>query len=368
MINLSYFEKFNETAIIFSHGFSHKAREIYKKYTKMFPTNNIFLINKNKIICAATFDKYESYIIIGIECPLHPFKNKVCYKTNVTEDEWERIIGFDGFIIFDSTILTEKRTKEIENHNNKYNKNDCNANDSKNIIQITTKDTKDTRVLVVSRNQEFFDYFNNIYEKAEKFYDEIIIKDRIKYLMKENMNANIIKNKKMFGIIYTSNVFEPTCNELHNKLNKMGRAYKIFLRDISYERLISIENIDCIVLVDCPLNDCDIRVHIPIVSPFSVSCSIRNEWTDNYKKNWVCEEEGWISKDEERIEGTDLKIISYAGELLMEKEYQGVQYRTGDEDMEIYKGKLGIASKYSTELIKQKECQELEFRTGNEDI
>lgn len=370
MENFIFFEKFSEIAIIFSSGFSIVARDIYRRCLNAHPLKNIYLINHNKIICEAKCDKYESYIIIGTECPLHKFSNAKYFKINITEDEYNDIMNFDGFIIFDSIFCIDKFEDQIKMHNYKIFNSFCdklieklNIN-NENIEKLSTNNeiviyyleslikngSNGYKLMVVSKNQNLCDYFIYKYENSTCFYNDVVKNDRIKYLMKENIRGNIIKESKMFGIFYTSKTFEDIANNLHANLNRIGRAYKVFLKDVSYERLISIENIDCIVLIDCPLFNCEINIHIPIISPFSVSCGISNTWKNNYDKNFI-DNESWMKSINDQSDSKELIIGNRATELLLSKEFQGVNYKSqhSDEDMEIHIGKSGIATKYNNE-------------------
>ena len=191
---------------------------------------------------------------------------------------------------------------------------------------------------MVTENQALLDFYCFKYENVSSFFNFLELKSRVQFLMKENIKSLKFENKKMIGVIFTSVLFEDIADALIKKINGISRAYKIFLKDISYERLISIDNLDCIVLVDCPLFQCDLNLHIPVLSPFSVDCAINNKWSDIYDKNVLVGTESKV-----------LAISSFASELMVKREYQGVLFTNDENDMSIHQGQKGIASNYENE-------------------
>lgn len=314
-MDFDFLTNFKEVAIMFSSKFNHVAVDLYDKLRIEHPHLNIFLVSCPDVICSAKFDSYESYIIVGIECPLHSFRNSVQYKLQL-EDSNNLVGNFEGSIFVDSLYSL---------NSNKLNSNMAQSSD---------------KILIVSENQQIIDYYNTIYEEIMHFFPTTVSRTRVEYLMKENIMGAKMEDKKMIGVIFTSQVFENIADILVKKINTISRAYKIFLKDISYERLISIDNLDCIVLVDCPVFICDTKVHIPIISPFSVECFLNDQWSDDYKKN-TCSD----------IDSKDIVISSLASQIMIKRDYQGVLYSADENDMNIHEGQKGIAATYENEGI-----------------
>lgn len=141
-------------------------------------------------------------------------------------------------------------------------------------------------------------------------------------------------------MIFTSLLFENIADDICARINQEYRAYKIFLKDISYERLISIDNLDCIVLVDCEFFPCSINLHVPVVSPFVLNCYFENSWSDRFSAN--------------HFKGSgSLEIANYhyASEIMVSRLDNAVAYNKEVESMEIHEGRKGIASEYDDEGI-----------------
>lgn len=310
---LQFLENFNETAILFSYNFKNEIQTIYNNLLETFPTKNIYLVPSKEILCSSKVTNYESYILVGIECPIHRFKNAFQFKIDLKENFVQKIQNFKGNIVFDSIYGKEDVIKKPEDD-----------------------------FLVVTENQLVLDYYSYKYENVEQLDKKLDIKSRVKFLMKENIKANKLNEKKMVGVIFTSPIFEDIASSLVNKINTFSTAYKIFLKDISYERLISIDNIDCIVLVDCPFFQCTFDLHIPVLSPFSVECFITEKWNDQYNRNSFD-----LSENKEVAIQSHLK--GHAGELMEKRWFKGVVYETEEEDFNIYEGKKGIATEYENE-------------------
>lgn len=309
-MNLESLAKFNEVAILFSPQFNHVVQSIYEQVTQRFPEMNILLVSSSEIICSAKSDKYESYILVGIECPLHTFSNAIQYKVDF--DVQSTINSFDGLSLIDSIYSTGSSSPKSK--------------------------STETNILVISENQLVLDFYCSKYENVTSSSKELIMKNRVEYLMKENILSLKFNNKRMIGVIFTSRLFEDIADALVRRINGISRAYKIFLKDVSYERLISIDNLDCIVLVDCPLFQCNLRLHVPVLSPFSVDCAISGQWSDVYDRN-VCPDLG----------PKELVISSFASELMVKREYQGALFTNDENDMTIHEGQKGIASSYENE-------------------
>jgi len=330
MLNFSTLENFSEVAILFSKKYRDHVKTIYNDVSRQFPHMNVFLVPTKDILCAAKCDAYESYILVGVECPHHRFKNAVQFKIDL-EPEIEQIIReHDGPIAVDSIY--------------NYRHESVNSNVALWDSQPGSMDGR--QVLVVTENQQVLDYYSYRYENVRKTGD-LESREQVRHLMKENSDGERLLNKRMVGVIFTGCEFEPLATSLVNAINQFSRAYKIFLKDISFERLISIDHIDCLVLVDCPFFQCRIELHVPILSPFAVNCFISEKWSDQYSRNrFEGGERREITMESPTMEIT---IASPAGEILESRWYKGAVFEGEDEDMDIHEGQRGIAMGYEGE-------------------
>lgn len=332
MLDFSKLEEFDEVAILFSKKYKDNVEAIYTEITVKFPEKNVYLVPNKDILCAAKCRKYKSYVLIGIECPLHKFDNTVQFKIPLSQKALEDIRDHNGPIVTDS-IHTDMNISDLisSNHNGE--------------------------VLVVTDSQQVLNYYTSMYERVKCYSPEyeksnlLECEDRVRYLMKENTDSRKLERKRLIGVIFTSKCFEPLATNLANAINRFARAYKIFLRDISYERLISIDHLDCLVLIDCPLFQCRIDLHIPVLSPFAVNCFINGTWTDEYERNRFepSREINGVDQNQD-ASSTDIVFTSPAGEILESRWYKGAPFQGSDEDdMEIYQGRKGIALGYEKE-------------------
>lgn len=355
--NFAFFNQFNEICILFTPDFINVIQEIHDIICDIFPDKLIFLVSVNNVICASKINKnkYESYLIIGQECPIHRFNNAVYYKQKLTAEMDEMIRSHSGSVIYDSVYSVYDGIDESYEYigSNYYISKNNNSNLAANLPADEPTDQHNIP-LIISTNQYIVDYYNFHYEEINTL-PSMIIKDRMKYLMKENINGNKIKNKRIIGIIYTSEDYESMAddiicnikninsfNENINSSNEAVCAYKIFLRDISYERLISIDHLDC------PVFQCDIPIHIPVISPFSVSCAVENKWISTYVKNYITTINR-TNTNSSICTGNTALTTTIAGELMELRDFKGVSFMADNEVMGIFEGRSGLASKYENE-------------------
>lgn len=313
MDKLDTLEKFNTIAILFSSRFKTIVKEIYHELSTKFPLKEIFLVPSKDILCSAKCDKYESYVLVGVECVLHKFDNAIQYKRPLETDILQKIGDFSGDVFVDSVYGIENKTTGNE-------------------------PLEQSKILVVTENQMVLDYYSYKYDDVSTAFNGLDVKSKLKQIMKENINAERLKDKKMIGVIFTSKLFEELATSIVQQINLFSRAYKIFLKDISYERLISIDSLDCVVLVDCPVFQQNISLHIPVLSPFSVECSINGQWKDQYNRNdfYECKEKAIV-------------IQTHSAEIMENRWFKGAVFNNEEEDMNIYEGRKGIATEYDKE-------------------
>lgn len=311
MYNLEFFDSFSEIAILFSEKYKCFSKDVYDKLVDLYPSKQILLVPSKSILCSAKSDKYESYFLIGEECPLHSFSNAIQYKIPLEPEIEHKIAQSDGAVFVDSIYSHDSRgyTGEI---------------------------TDETPVMVVTKNQMILDYYAFKYESVESAFGDLEKKSKVQFLMRENAKAMALKNKKMVGVIFTSPSFEELATSIVQSINLFSSAYKIFLKDISYERLISIDNLDSIVLIDCPLFQHNFSLHIPFLSPFSAESAIEDILIDK-------------AEEEMHSNSKELVIRGNSFEIMESRSFKGAVFCNDEEDMKIYQGKKGIASEYEDE-------------------
>lgn len=306
--------RYAETAILFAPRYASEAQRIYDDLSMQQPEKIIYLITTPDIICPTKVSHYESYIIVGIECPLHFFENALYYKKILPYDLKEAVASHNGPFHIDKIYSEYQAGKE-------------------------TGITDENTVLIVTESQDILDFYTYKYEDILSASPALTVKNRVEYLLRENIAASKLHSKKLFGVIFTSKAYEDTADLLCSKIASKARAYKIFLKDINYERLISIDMLDCIVLVDCPMFPCNIKTHIPIVSPFTINTWLANNWSGEYSKNLVS-----------TSDSVEIVSLGQAAELIEAREYKGVPFSNeGVEETNIHMGQAGIASRYSNE-------------------
>lgn len=324
-LDFSPIESFDVTAILFADKYVSQAQLVYDQLSMQFPNKTLFLILSPNIACSYKSAKFESYVILGVECPLHPFKNAVYFKIPLPKLISQQIINHNGLVFADSIYEAS---------------------------QINSGANKTNELLIVTEEQEILDYYVYNYDNVISAFN-LEIKDKVKYIMSENIRAEKLSKFKMFGVVFTSREFENIADNLctsisSNSLPTQARAYKIYLRDISYERLISIDMIDCIVLVDCPIFACNINTHIFIVSPFTINVWLTGDWNDRYNKNISNN----IRNINQETDESQLVLQGRGADIMEMRYFKGVPFANNNGDTTIYDGKSGIASCYDDEIPK----------------
>lgn len=324
---------FTEIAILFSPSFKHFVQKIYEDCTSMFPDKRVYLVNSSDVLCSAKCDRYESYILVGIECPLHKFNNSIQYKIEMPEVYKKVVDEFEGVKYIDSIYLLDSACSEnISDTISAFKGGNFNILSPEPESVIINRENEDDCILVITESQEILDFFCNNFENIICPCTSIKMSSKVSYLMKSYAKGAKLLNKRMIGVIFTSAMFEQAANAVCDQLNIESRAYKIFLKDTSYERLISIDNLDCIVLVDCPLFQCNIPLHIPVVTPFALQCAN----LESASEDKTCK---------------DLVVKSQAQEIMISRIDRAVVFKNDEEDMQIHEGKRGIASVYENEAF-----------------
>jgi len=344
-LNFQSLKEYGEVAVVFSKSFKTHATGIYDELTALFPEKELYLIPSHSVICPLKLDDFQAYVIVGTPCPLHPFspQNSVQFKIGMPDKFLPAINGYNGNVIYDPVYILEGGSQK--GLNTVDSDTECGLADS---------------ALIVTENQALLDYYSTAIENVISADESLKSTNKVSHLMKEHSNAEKIHQKKAFLVIFTHRALESVAVGVSKKLKKIANAYVAFLKDISYERLISMDNIDCIVLVDCRVFKCTIRTHIPVISLFSFEIAMKQLDDIAMKQLENREHEiGTTPRDESKEiqemkspcdESKEIRIHSGIAELMVNRAYQGVPYGNDQStDTCIHKGQTGIASKYQDE-------------------
>lgn len=363
--------------VVFTKEYTNEAKEIYDFIDKNHEGINTYMITVNDIICPLKInDSFDTYILVGNDCPMHHFANKNVYKYNniVVKNEEDQIVDIkendclgnckiyrnktdmkeflSNLFVEDKNIcnklnsccIENKKKKTCEEKEDKERENSCSGNvctQKTEICEVNAYKNKDAAEnnLVLEENLKIYeDYFKKVQNECES-----------SFFMKENIKGKHFADKTVFAIIFTSIYYEKYANEAYNLLKKYkSNVFKLFLKDVNYERLISVDSVDCIILIDCPMFECNINIHIPIINVFNLCRGIDQQWVgDNFIQNKVK-----LYKTDKIENNSERSILIRDGDLaqiLVKREFQGVEYKTSQEDMEIHKGRRGIANAYESE-------------------
>ncbi|WUR02542.1 2-(3-amino-3-carboxypropyl)histidine synthase subunit [Vairimorpha necatrix] len=304
-----------EICLLVSKEYSSMVQDVYDKIISLSPNINIFIISSDEIICPLKHKKMDMVVLMGIECPEHKFHNRICI-TEELIDEQKNKLKNEKNIIFDSSFL-------------KYQQEDFKI---------------DEEVLIVTKNESFLRYYSRIADVKSFF--NLEMENKMEFLTRRINLSEIAKNNKTFAIIFVHEIYKDLAVKIKEVLEKTGRcAYLLFLRNVRYSRLITIEKIDTLVLIDCPsFDNYQIDVTLPILSPIDVQYILTKKWDSQYEINkFEVEHENTKDKEICKFEG--------AGKLILESEFFGFQFSHNEEeeDLEIHEGRRGIAGSYENE-------------------
>ncbi|ORD99360.1 hypothetical protein A0H76_977 [Hepatospora eriocheir] len=273
-----------EHVVIFYKKYVKEAKSVYDN----IESENKFLISSNdEILCSLKFDiQADKYYLIGIECIEHKFDNSI------------------------------KIIEQIE-------------------IDVDNK-------VIKTKNQNIMNYLSLKYDGFKPYYDDVIEFNSIQYLMKECSNSKLIDKYDVFGIVFTNKTYESVADKIIKTLSNKN-CYKLYTKDVSYERLYSIDIVECVILIDCPL----FNYNLKYITPFSVYTHFNKEWNvDDYDRNIVNLNIKTDLKDEISL-SKELKITNQnLVKKINNKSFLGVEFKNHIEDMNIHEGNSGIASDY----------------------
>lgn len=268
--------------------------------------NNIMILKTEEIACQLKYKNTDLYILLTDECPLHPFK--LAYKIKNT--------SLNKILNSPYEIIEEE-------------------------IKIFSKE-----IIINTKNELIYNYFyyhNNIEPKFNLI-------NKTKFLISRLSKIEKSKEKKIFGIFFSSIYYEKMANKIIKFLISINKkAYKYFLRDINESRLNCFDGIECIVVIDCPFKLKFTNFHIPMLIPFEIQMAF-GDWNGEYFINKF----DLINLSKTiNIENKLAKIEYSTGKLIKFNQKQSVQYHT-NEPPEILKGLKGIASEYESEIQLQR--------------
>lgn len=325
-------------AVVFKGEFKQVAKAIYDTISHDYPHIDLFFLHKTPVLCPLKISEaFDGYVLVGLMCPLHTFPDNtfvksVCNSTWLTENT-----HYVDYSLSSSSIYSQDNTiKEILDYifdrtplPPRYNEETSPA--IMNLLQNYLIRTTDPGMLEVHHPQ--------------------LAKQQMALIMKENINGKYIRDRHVFAIVFTSKYYELRAEECYRLLKKhKSNVFKLFLKDVSYERLISIDSVDCIILIDCPMFERSFNIHIPIISVFSLCRGIDEKWVgDKYSQNDIHLVTDNISDDTPQMETLPLPKGNEITKIFIDRTFHGVEYDNTTDDDEIRIGRAGLPSNYDGE-------------------
>lgn len=283
------------------------------------PCLDVNILQPTEMACQLKMREYDFYVILTLECPFHPFENSAVLRCGMPLDDRSEMNS-----IADSFYCTKlARKKGVAE--NAYLRMDATTN------------------AVVTDSQMFYDYFSYVSPTtciSPK--NSVVERDRVRFLISRLAAIDRIKGKQTFGIFFACIGYQALATEVSKFLETMGKdTLVVFLKDISWERLVAIEFIDVIVVIDCPFyTHFDIKIHLPLVTPFEVAQSFKSEWVGEYGVN-----EFDVTNARAHVYGCS--DVPECTDVVLGKETYNLEYSVGDTDMQIHEGLTGCAQNYS---------------------
>lgn len=309
-INFEKLDGLSEICIIASKEYAHLVQEIYDKIKIYNNLINVFILTSDSIICPLKHQKFDLSIILGVECPEHKFINSIYYKIALNDKEKNKIKKYKS-VIYDSLYSMQNNQPLTD------------------------------EVLIVSRNIDFYNYYSKKYN-CKSFYG-LCGMTKMEFLSKRINLSEMCKNNKVYAIIFVHEIYINLAIKIQKALQQTGRyAYILHLKNVRDTRLITLEKIDTIVLIDCPsFNNLEIDLPLPILTPSDLQYILSKKWDSSYDQNRF----DFIVKNNQK------SICKYdgAGKLILESEFFGIQYESKERILEIHEGKRGIPKEYENE-------------------
>lgn len=272
---------------------------------------SVRILEPAEIACRHKTPRYDLHVLLTLECPFHSFENAVLLKRRCTSS-----VPGDG-AVFDSRFPRAVRNVSED----AYAGRDC---------------------VVVSDCQRFYDYFFYV-SGATSFSGAAREGDRVRFLVSRLALVDRVRGRRTFGVFFSSAEYRALAEKVSKFLEERGKeTLLVFVRDISWERLVAIEFAEVFVVIDCPFyTHFDIKTHVPHVTPFEVALSFKETWDGEYGIN--------------EFEAAGLSVEGRAGpssegctEMVLCRETYNVEYSAGDSaDTAIHPGLRGNPESYS---------------------
>lgn len=216
---------------------------------------SVRILEPTEIACRYKTPRYDLHVLLTLECPFHSFKNVVLLRRVCAS-----FVSRDDFV-YDSRFPHASRNVSEDAY------------------------FEGTRV-VVSDCQRFYNYFFYV-AGATSFSGAACEEDRVRFLISRMALVDKVRGRRTFAIFFSSAEYRRLAERISKFLEERGReTLLVFVRDISWERLVAIEFAEAFVVIDCPFyTHFDIKTLVPLVTPFEVALSFKETWDGKYGIN-----------------------------------------------------------------------------------
>lgn len=275
---------------------------------------SVRILEPAEIACRYKTPRYDLHVLLTLECPFHSFENAVLLKRKCDSSV------FRDDAVFDSRFPSAARNVSEDAY------------------------LEGTRV-VVSDNQRFYNYFFYV-TGATSFSGAASEEDRVRFLVSRLSLVDKVRGRRTFGIFFSSAEYRALAERISKFLEERGKeTLLVFVRDISWERLVAIEFAEVFVVIDCPFyTHFDIKTHVPLVTPFEVALSFKETWDGKYGIN----EFEIAGLSEKGSPSPVLPSSEGSAEMVLCRGTYDVEYSAGDAtDTSIHPGLQGNTEGYS---------------------
>lgn len=298
-------------AVICNASTASMVQETHAAILRANAAASVRVLEPAEIACRHRTPRYDLHVLLTLECPFHSFENAVLLKRKCTSSVFVNDAVFDSRFGRASQNISEGA----------YLERTC---------------------VVVSDCQRFYNYFFYVAGAASSA-GAANEGDRVRFLISRLALVDKVRTRRTFGIFFSSAEYRTLAEKVSKFLEKRGReTLLVFVRDISWERLVAIEFAEVFVVIDCPFyTHFDIKTHVPLVTPFEVALSFKETWDGKYGINefetvGLSAEEGSMTPSTEG--GT--KMVLCRGTY-------DVEYSAGDSvDISIHPGLSGNSEGY----------------------
>ncbi|EJW03590.1 hypothetical protein EDEG_02080 [Edhazardia aedis USNM 41457] len=345
-------------------GFNSEIPHIYN-YLEML-SYEVILSQPERTVCPMKLDENTFYYVM---CPIcqHDHSHRRIIIHNPQNFVLEKIDEMIRSRNNNHALETQKKTK-IEKLNILSPK-------SNSKVENTAIDKFEENALNLSfNNADNTSYFSKkeaeieINEDNFKGFANIQSPDLTTFLISRLAQVEKSKGKKIFNIIFTSYEYKELAKKVEEYILKSIKAssktdtnkcdvivYLTFLMDVSYERLIAIDNVEVIILIDCPyFFPFKNYLLVPLLTPFDIFI-LFGKWLDGkYFPNKI----DFDSFDIDIYKNKETAIVLRKSQIVRLNEYLpenkiiSVPYYIDNKQEisdNIDEGLTGIASEYQKE-------------------